>query len=139
VSWIDDLKTRIDALKDEDWETEVFLIPAKNASGDTGHAVKLRIASIELPVDTAIANEFFALVGCVNSMPCAGMSPEKIYVNGLSIDSVRGPMIHFAIRNTTPWTHFVDANGKYQRLTDATGKAVYRVVDFNAVTETKRA
>lgn len=129
MTWIDVLKAKIDALTDGDWEEELMLLL-------DGTSVKLKAATIKLDVAPAIANRFFGAIGHVNSVECAGMSPEKLMVDALGYDSTDGAFVRFRIRNTVPWTHMIHpATGQFTRITDSDGKPMYSLADFNLLTD----
>jgi hypothetical protein len=126
MSWLQDLASRINALKDENWETELMI-------GPNNTTIKTKSAQIKLPIDGDIGNQLFSKISHVNSEPCAGMSAEKLLINALGTDE-NGPFVIVAIRNTRPWTHFVHPHtGKFTRLTDEAGSPIYPAVDFNLI------
>lgn len=131
MSWLDNLKNKIEALEDKDWEDVYFSAPR-------GESFQLKSASIRLPLSFEIADQLWHKMGCVNELPCAGMGPEKIMIRSLDYDNGQASVV-FEIRNTVPWTHLLNSSGRYSRMTDSTGLAVYKSVDFNLIREPSSA
>jgi hypothetical protein len=129
MSWLDNLKNKIEALEDKDWRDE-YIDSLRVVRGST----QLKSALVSLPLSFAIADQLWHKIGCVNELPCAGMGPEKIMIRSLDYDNGQASMV-FEIRNTVPWTHILNSSGRYSRMTDSTGLAVYKSVDFNLIRE----
>jgi hypothetical protein len=130
--WIDDLKAKIDKLKEEDkWQDEHNLFspndPGLIASSD-------RIA---IPVSAELVEKFRWLLGHVNSEPIAGADPETIMIGciGWTHDEgvMEGGTVHFKVRRYIPWTYLFDSDGKPVRVVDDAGKPLYDSTDFNLI------
>jgi hypothetical protein len=127
MSWIDELKVKIEALEDNDWKDQYFVVPGSKS-------FQLKSASIKLPLSFAIADQLWHKIGYANELPCAGMGPEKILIRSLEYNDGQASVV-FEVRNTVPWTHILNSSGRYSRMTDSTGLAIYRAVDFNMIRE----
>jgi hypothetical protein len=121
-----ELKEKIDAIKDEDWEVAHLRL-------STGESAVLAEAEIILIIDGQTALSMMPFCGAVNAAEFAGMSPEKILVASCGTGS-DGPYFVFRIRKTQPWTHFAHIDGKYRRIVDAKGEPAFKPVDFKKIT-----
>jgi hypothetical protein len=125
-----ELKAKIDAIKEEDWQRELLAIPFEKST-------YFEQARIVLYVDGETALSMEPFIGLVNATDFAGKAPEKILIGSCGMDS-SGPYFVFHVRRDHPWTHFPGRDGIFRRVLDAKGEPIHAPVDFNLLSNTPR-
>ncbi len=124
MTWKDDLKRSIDALKDKDFVRESLVTP-------WGMTMAPTWAPVNVYVTANHARSVQRFIGSVNSSEFCGVSRGKVLMKDVVTQDDIG-WINFAVRNNIPWNHFmIPSTKKYTELFDADGKTAYLYVDFN--------
>jgi hypothetical protein len=129
MGWEDELRRKIEAVGDKDWERNTIVVPTENVITAVMKSVNFRVAVGAMPYKLMAS-----LIGTVNVDEVAGVAAGRIMIGGF--DTTDDYTLARFVLKDRPWNHFLQpVGGRWDWAVhcDSSGQLPYLPADFRQI------